>query len=71
MNFSNTSNKAIQKQLHQGRKALFSMLVMTIKKLNMPIDIECNLFEKMVFPILLYLLRNLKFSLCKYVRDFA
>ena len=29
------------------------MLVKT-KKLNMPIDIECNLFEKLVFPILLY-----------------
>ena len=29
------------------------MLVKT-KKLNMPIDNECNLFEKLVFPILLY-----------------
>ena len=53
MNFNNKFNKAINKQLDQGRKALFSMLVKT-KKLNMPIDIECNLFEKLVFPILLY-----------------
>ena len=53
MNFNNKFNKAIKKQLDQGRKALFSMLVKT-KKLNMPIDIECNLFEKLVFPILLY-----------------
>ena len=53
MNFNNKFNKAIKKKLDQGRKALFSMLVKT-KKLNMPIDIECNLFEKLVFPILLY-----------------
>ena len=53
MNFNNKFNKAIKKQLDQGRKALFSMLVKT-KKLNMPIDIECTLFEKLVFPILLY-----------------
>ena len=30
------------------------MLVKTLKKMDMPIDIECNLFEKLVFPILLY-----------------
>ena len=53
MNFNNKFNKAIKK-LDQCRKALFSMLVKTIKKLNMPIDIECNVFEKLVFPILLY-----------------
>ena len=52
MNFNNKFNKAIKK-LGQGRKALFSMLVRTIK-LNMRIDIKCNLFEKLVFPILLY-----------------
>ena len=30
------------------------MLVKTFKNLNMPIEIECNLFEKLVSPILLY-----------------
>ena len=50
MNFNNKFNKAIKKQLDQGRKALFLMLDKT-KKLNMPIDIECTLFEKLVFPI--------------------
>ena len=45
--------KAIRKQLDQGRKAQFSMLVKA-RKLNLPIDIQCNLFEKLVFPILLY-----------------
>ena len=49
MNFNNNFNKAMKKKIDQGRKALFSMLVKT-KKMKMPIDIECNLFEK----ILLY-----------------
>ena len=52
MNFNNKFNKAIK--IDQGQKALFSMLVKTKKKLNIPIDIECNLFEKLVFQILLY-----------------
>ena len=52
MNFNNKFNKAIKK-LVQGRKALFSRLVKT-KKMNMSIDIECKLFEKLGFPVLLY-----------------
>ena len=53
MNYNNTYEKAIRKQLDQGRKAQFSLLVKA-NKLEMPIDIQCNLFEKLVFPIMLY-----------------
>ena len=53
MNYNHKYEKAIRKQLGQGRKAQFSLLVMA-KKLEFPIDIQCNLFEKLVFPIMLY-----------------
>ena len=45
MNYNNKYEKAIRKQLDQGRKAQFSLLVKA-KKLELPIDIYCNLFEK-------------------------
>ena len=50
---NNNYEKAIRKQLDQGRKAQFFLLVKA-KKLELPIDIQCNLFEKLVFPIMLY-----------------
>ena len=53
MNYNNKYEKAIRKQLDQGREAQFSLLVKA-KKLELPIDIQCNLFEKLVFPIMLY-----------------
>ena len=53
MNYNNKYEKAIRKQLDQGRKAQFSLLVKA-NKLKFPIDIQCNLFEKLVFPIMLY-----------------
>ena len=45
MNYNNKYGKAIRKQLDQGRKAQFSLLGKA-KKLELPIDIQCNLFEK-------------------------
>ena len=53
MNYNNKFEKAIRKQLDQGRKPQFSLLVKT-KKLELPFDIQCNLFEKHVFSIMLY-----------------
>ena len=53
MNYNNKFDKAMKKQLDQGRKAQFSLLVKA-KKMLLPIDIQCNLFEKLVFPIMLY-----------------
>ena len=45
------------------------MLVKT-KKLNMPIDIECNLFEKLFFPILLYGCENWGFHCLNMLETF-
>ena len=53
MNYNNKHERAIRKQLDQGRKAKFSLLVKA-KKLELAIDIECKLFKKLVLPIMLY-----------------
>ena len=53
MNYTNKHENVIRKQLDQGRKAQFSLLVKA-DKLALPIDIQCNLFEKPAFPIILY-----------------
>ena len=53
MNYNNQYEKAIRKQLDQGRKAQFFLLVKS-NKLKLPIDIQCNLLEKRVFSIMLY-----------------
>ena len=52
MNYNNKFDKAMKKQLDQRRKAQF--FVGKIQKMLLPIDIQCNLFEKLVFPIMLY-----------------
>lgn len=52
-NYNNKFPKAIKKQLDQGRKAMFSMLVKS-RRLCLPIDIQCDLFDKLVLPVLLY-----------------
>ena len=59
MNINNKFEKAIRKQLDQGRKSQCSLLVKA-KKLELPIVIECNLFEKLVFPVMLYGELNLR-----------
>ena len=53
MNFNNTFAKAMKKQLDQGRRAQFSMLIKA-RNLDLPIDIQIKLFESIVCPILLY-----------------
>ena len=53
MNYNNKYEKNIRKQLDQGHKAQFSLIVKT-NKLELSIDIRCNLFEKLIFPIMLY-----------------
>ncbi len=52
-NYNNKFSKAIKKQLDQGRRAMFSMLVKA-RRLCLPIDIQCDLFDKMIVPIILY-----------------
>ena len=53
MNYNKKYEKAIRRQPDLGHKAQFSLLVKA-NKLELPIDIQCNLFEKLVFPIMLY-----------------
>ena len=53
MNFNNTFAKAMNKQLDQGHRAQFSMLIKA-RNLDLPIDIQTKLFESIVCPILLY-----------------
>ena len=53
MNYNNMFLKAIRKQLDQGRKTQFSIL-MKARKLMLPVDIQCTLFESLVFRGLLY-----------------
>ena len=43
----------MKKQLDQGRRAQFSMLIKA-RNLGLPIDIQTKLFESIVCPILLY-----------------
>ena len=51
--FNGKFKKAINKQVSQARGAMFSLLTKT-SKLNLPIDIVCELFDRLVVPILLY-----------------
>ena len=53
MNFNNTFAKATKKQLDQGRRVQFSMLIKA-RNSDLPIDIQTKLFESIVCPILLY-----------------
>ena len=53
INYDNHFAKAMKQQLDQGRKAQFSMLVIA-RNLDLLIDIQCKLFEAVVFPTLLY-----------------
>ena len=53
MNYNNKYEKAIRNPPDQGRKVQLSLLVKA-DKLVLPIDIQCNLFEKYVCYIMLY-----------------
>ena len=53
MLYSNKYAKAMKKQMDQARKAQFALLI-NARKLCLPIDIQCYMFEKVVSPILLY-----------------
>ena len=52
-NFNGSFQKAIDKQVTQGRKAFYSLLN-KIRKLHLPIDISIELFNQLVTPVLLY-----------------
>ena len=52
-NYNGLFTKAIEKQIDQARKAMFIVLEKA-RKLQLPIDIILELFDKCVVPILLY-----------------
>ena len=52
-NYNGSFNKAIKKQVSQARRAMFN-LICKAKKLCLPLDIQCALFDQLVVPILLY-----------------
>ena len=52
-NYNNSFKKAQNKQVNQARRAMYS-LRMKSRRLNLPVDLEIDLFDKLVIPILLY-----------------
>ena len=52
-NYNGKFKNAMQKQISQAKRALFSLLVKA-RKLQLPIDLQCHLFDACIVPILLY-----------------
>ena len=52
-NFNGSFTKAQNKQITQARKAAF-VLIKKIQCLQLPLDTQCELFDQLVVPILLY-----------------
>ena len=52
-NYNNTFNRAIHARCTAAAKALFSLLK-KCRKLDLPLDLQVDLFEKLVKPVLLY-----------------
>ena len=53
INYNGSFTKAINKQITQARKAMFSLLTKA-RRLQLPIDLQLELFDKTVLPVLLY-----------------
>ena len=52
-NYNNTFYKSIARQISQAKKAMFSLITKS-RRLDVPIDITLDLFDKLVLPILIY-----------------
>ena len=52
-NYNGTFVKAIERQIQQATKAMYSLLTKS-RRLCLPIDITCDLFDKTVLPVLIY-----------------
>ena len=53
MNYNNSFSKAIQKQILLAKKALFALKAKILES-KLPIDIQIDLFNKLILPILIY-----------------
>ena len=52
-NYNGNFTKAIEKQIDQARKAMFSMITKA-RRLQLPVDTQIEIFDRTVLPILLY-----------------
>ena len=52
-NYNGNFQKAIKTRVNAARRAMFSLRTQS-RRLQLPIDIQCDLFDKMIVPILLY-----------------
>ena len=52
-NYNNSFTKAINKQIDQARKAMYSMLTKS-RRLMLSVELQIEMFDKTVLPILLY-----------------
>ena len=52
-NYNNRFTKAVNKQVNQARRALYSLLSKS-RNLRLPLDLQIQLFDQLVLPILLY-----------------
>ena len=52
-NYNNNFKKAIAKQVSQAKRAMYA-LIAKCKRLRLPVDIQCHLFDSLIVPILLY-----------------
>ena len=66
-NYDNKFATVTRKQLDQGRGAQFSLLVKA-RKLDLPIDVQCILFDKTFIPVLLYGSEVLEVLVYKHAR---
>ena len=53
LSFNGAVKAAVDKQVSQGEKAMFS-LIKKARKLGLPIDLQLDLFHKLITPILTY-----------------
>ncbi len=53
MNYNSNFNKSISRQISQAKRAMYGLLTKS-RKLNLPIDLQLELFNQLVLPILLY-----------------
>ena len=52
-NYNGSFTKAITKQIEQARKAMYSLITKS-RRLELPVDLQVEIFDKTVLPVLLY-----------------
>ena len=52
-NYNGSFGKSMSKQVNQAKRAMYG-ITSKVRKLQLPIDVQCQLFDSCVIPILLY-----------------